>query len=64
MFALVITWVGLVLGIGLLLMMALGPVIVELDGYLAKRRRARARAEAEAKVAEARSAAVHRPIAA
>ena len=44
MFALVMTWIGIAVGTTLLLLMALGPVIVELDGWLAQRRRDRRRA--------------------
>jgi hypothetical protein len=36
-----LTWVGIVLATGILLLMALGPVIVELDGWLARRKLAR-----------------------
>ncbi|RSM64003.1 hypothetical protein DMH04_52050 [Kibdelosporangium aridum] len=43
MVTLVLTWIGAVLGITIVLVMALGPVIVELDGWLAQRRRERAR---------------------
>jgi hypothetical protein len=49
MFALVMTWIGIVLGTTLLLLMALGPVIVELDGWLAQRKRDRRRAQARAR---------------
>ncbi|TCO64501.1 hypothetical protein [Actinocrispum wychmicini] len=41
MFTLLLTWAGIAVGTTLLLLMALGPVIVELDGWLAARRRAR-----------------------
>jgi hypothetical protein len=51
MFALVMTWIGIVLGTTLLLLMALGPVIVELDGWLAQRKRDRRRAQARARKA-------------
>lgn len=44
MFALVMTWIGIVLGTSVLLLMALGPVIVEMDGWLAARKRSRRRA--------------------
>jgi hypothetical protein len=44
MFALVLTWIGIAVGTSLLLLMALGPVIVELDGWLSQRRRDRRRA--------------------
>lgn len=40
MVTLVLTWIGAVVGITLVLLMALGPVIVELDGWLSKRRQA------------------------
>jgi hypothetical protein len=49
MFALVMTWIGIVLGTALLLLMALGPVIVELDSWLAQRKRDRRRAQARAR---------------
>ena len=49
MFALVMTWIGIAAGSTLLLLMALGPVIVELDGWLAQRRRDRRRAQVQAK---------------
>jgi hypothetical protein len=61
MFALVLTWAGIAVGTTLLLLMALGPAIVELDGWLAARRRDRRRAEVQAtrpKVA-VRTAAQH-----
>jgi hypothetical protein len=38
MLMLLLTWIGIVLGTTLLLLMALGPVIVELDGWLAQRK--------------------------
>jgi hypothetical protein len=47
MLMLILTWIGAVLGLSLLLIMALGPVIVEIDAKLYERkheqRRARAR---------------------
>lgn len=46
----VLTWIGVALGATLLLLMALGPSIVELDGWLAEHKRDRR----QAKVAAAR----------
>ncbi|MET0133870.1 MAG: hypothetical protein ABW215_09785 [Kibdelosporangium sp.] len=43
MLMLVLTWTGMVLGVTLLLLMALGPVIVELDSWLSQRKRDRRR---------------------
>ncbi|CAM3679731.1 hypothetical protein KIPE111705_20195 [Kibdelosporangium persicum] len=43
MLMLVLTWIGAVLGVALVLLMALGPVIVELDSMVAQRRRERRR---------------------
>nr|WP_042184274.1 hypothetical protein [Kibdelosporangium sp. MJ126-NF4]CEL16194.1 hypothetical protein [Kibdelosporangium sp. MJ126-NF4]CTQ94119.1 hypothetical protein [Kibdelosporangium sp. MJ126-NF4] len=57
MVALVLTWIGAVVGITLVLLMALGLVIVELDGWLAQRRRDRRREEATAKLARKKAAA-------
>ncbi|GAB3914213.1 hypothetical protein GCM10029964_125120 [Kibdelosporangium lantanae] len=54
MFALVITWIGIVLGTSVLLLMALGPVIVEMDGWLAARKRAKRRAAVRATTRQAR----------
>ncbi|MEV4311332.1 hypothetical protein [Actinocrispum sp. NPDC049592] len=51
MFALVMTWIGIAVATTLLLLMALGPVIVELDGWLAQRRRDRRRTQVQARVA-------------
>lgn len=48
MLMLVLTWIGIALGTTLLLLMALGPVIVEMDGWFAHRRRDRRRAKAAA----------------
>lgn len=45
MFTLLLTWAGIAVGTTLLLLMALGPVIVELDSWLATRRRARRHAK-------------------
>jgi hypothetical protein len=45
MFALVMTWIGIVLGTAVLLLMALGPVIVEMDSWFAARKQARRHAE-------------------
>jgi hypothetical protein len=42
MLMLVLTWVGIAIGTTLLLLMALGPVIVEMDGWFSHRRRAKA----------------------
>jgi hypothetical protein len=50
MFTLIITWIGIALGTTLLLLMALGPVIVELDSWLASRRRTRRRLAHQPKV--------------
>lgn len=48
----VLMWVGAVLAVGLLLVMALGPVIVELDSWwFEKRHNRRARRNAEARAA-------------
>ena len=47
MFTLLLTWAGIAVGTTLLLLMALGPVIVELDSWLATRRRTRRRANAK-----------------
>lgn len=41
MVAAVLIWVGAVLAVGLLLVMALGPAIVELDSWWYERRHAR-----------------------
>ena len=38
MIALFATWTGLVLGVSLLLVMALGPLIVSVDGYFYERK--------------------------
>ncbi|ONI72660.1 hypothetical protein ALI144C_42340 [Actinosynnema sp. ALI-1.44] len=57
MVALVLTWIGAVVGVTLVLLMALGPVIVELDGWLAQRRRVRHRKVAEQKLATKKAAA-------
>lgn len=40
---LILTWIGAVLGLGLLLLMALGPVIVEVDSWWYERRHERRR---------------------
>jgi hypothetical protein len=55
----VLVWVGAVLAIGLLLVMALGPVIVELDSWFYERRRNR-RAAKKAAGQAAGQAVVHR----
>lgn len=48
----VLVWVGAVLAVGLLLVMALGPVIVEVDSWwFEKRHNRRARKAAERKAA-------------
>jgi len=39
MVMLILTWTGVVVGLGLLLLMALGPLIVEVDSRLYARRR-------------------------
>ena len=46
MLMLVLTWIGIAVGTTMLLLMALGPAIVELDGMIAHRRRTRRRAQA------------------
>lgn len=61
MFALVLTWIGIVLGTALLLLMALGPVIVEFDSWLAQRARARRRARTRAKSRESAPQVMARP---
>jgi hypothetical protein len=48
MLMLVLTWIGIALGTTLLLLMALGPVIVEMDGWFTQRRQDRRRAKAAA----------------
>jgi hypothetical protein len=48
MLMLVLTWIGIAVGTTMLLLMALGPAIVELDGMLDQRRRDRRRAQAKA----------------
>ena len=53
----VLVWAGAVLAIGLLLVMALGPVIVEIDSWWFERRHNRRRAKAAARDAAARNAA-------
>ncbi|ALG05661.1 hypothetical protein [Kibdelosporangium phytohabitans] len=57
MMALVLTWIGAVVGVTLVLLMALGPVIVELDGWLAQRRRDRHRKVVAQKLAMKKAAA-------
>ncbi len=52
----VLVWVGAVLAVVLLLVMALGPVIVELDSWWFERRHNRKVRKAAARTAEARSA--------
>lgn len=41
MLTLAVTWTAVVLGIGVMLIMAVGPAVAELDGWLAERRRSR-----------------------
>lgn len=41
MIALLLTWTGLVLGVSLLLVMALGPLIVQVDSYFYERKHER-----------------------
>lgn len=41
MVALLLTWTGLVLGVSLLLVMALGPLIVQVDSYFYERKHER-----------------------
>jgi hypothetical protein len=48
MLTLVLTWIGIALATTMLLLMALGPVIVELDDWFATRGRRRARTQAKA----------------
>jgi hypothetical protein len=45
MLMLVLTWIGIAVGATMLLLMALGPIIVELDSLVAQRRRDRRRAQ-------------------
>lgn len=53
MLQVVLVWVGAVLAIGLLLVMALGPVIVELDSWWYERRHNRKAAKRAAKAEQA-----------
>jgi hypothetical protein len=55
----VLMWVGAVLAIGLLLVMALGPVIVELDAWWYGRRRNRGAARARTDAAQAQRPVPH-----
>jgi hypothetical protein len=56
----VLVWVGLVLAFGMLLLMAVGPAVVELDAWLYERKHRRhVRASAEAR-RTAREQAAHR----
>ncbi len=60
----VLVWVGAVLAVGLLLVMALGPVIVEVDAWWFERRHNRKVRKAAARKAEARAAGrVPQPVA-
>lgn len=59
----VLVWVGAVLAVGLLLVMALGPVIVELDSWWFEKRHNRKLRKAAARKAEARAARVPQPVA-
>lgn len=52
----VLTWIGVALGATVLLLMALGPSIIELDGWFAERKRDRK----QAKVVAARQKAATR----
>ena len=52
----VLVWVGAVLAVGLLLVMALGPVIVEIDSWWFERRHNRKVRKAAAHQAEVRAA--------
>jgi len=47
----ILVWVGLVLAFGLLLMMAVGPAVVELDAWLYERKHRR-QAEARSRTKE------------
>ncbi|MGQ0840514.1 hypothetical protein [Actinokineospora sp.] len=60
----VLVWIGIVLGLGLLLVMAIGPVIVDLDAKLYERKHNRTRAARQAEVgaAEDARAARRRPM--
>ncbi len=49
----VLVWAGAVLAIGLLLVMALGPVIVELDSWWFERRHNKKAAKKKARASEA-----------
>jgi hypothetical protein len=60
MLMLVLTWIGIALGTTLLLLMALGPAIVEMDGWFAQRRRDRARDRTAAR--QAAKSTVNRPV--
>ena len=51
----VLVWVGAVLAVGLLLVMALGPVIVEIDSWWFERRHNRKVRKAAERKAEARA---------
>lgn len=53
----VLVWVGAVLAIGLLLVMALGPVIVEVDSWFYERRHENKRKAAAARRREAQPVA-------
>jgi hypothetical protein len=52
----ILVWVGAVLALGLLLLMALGPVIVEVDSWWYERRHNRKRAAARRKAEKASAA--------
>jgi hypothetical protein len=51
----VLVWVGAVLAIGLLLVMALGPVIVEVDSWFYERKARKAAARKAQQAAKART---------
>jgi hypothetical protein len=58
MLMLVLTWIGIALGTTLLLLMALGPAIVELDSLVAQRRRRAPVKTAAVKTATVKTASV------
>ncbi|MET0235844.1 MAG: hypothetical protein ABW224_14460 [Kibdelosporangium sp.] len=59
MLMLVLTWIGIAIAATLLLLMALGPVIVELDNWFAQRRRDRRPVQAAAPIKVAPRPVLH-----